>query len=87
MLYEVITLFTLFVFWETLTVSATFLILARRTKAALGAGFRYFMVHVAGGLCLLAGIILHVQQSGSAAFGFIGLGGLASILIFSYNFV
>jgi len=75
-------LFTLFVFWETLTVSATFLILARRTKAALGAGFRYFMVHVAGGLCLLAGIILHVQQSGSAAFGFIGLGGLASILIF-----
>jgi multicomponent Na+:H+ antiporter subunit D len=74
--------FSLFVFWETLTVSATFLILARRTPAALGAGFRYFMVHVAGGLCLLAGIVLHVQQTGSAAFGFLGLDGLAATLIF-----
>jgi multicomponent Na+:H+ antiporter subunit D len=74
--------FSLFVFWEVLTISATFLILARRTPAALGAGFRYFMVHVAGGLCLLAGIILHVQQTGTAAFGFVGLDGLASTLIF-----
>lgn len=75
-------LFTLFVFWETLTVSATFLVLARRTKAAIAAGARYFMVHVAGGLCLLAGIIIQVQQTGSAEFSFIGLEGLASYLIF-----
>jgi multicomponent Na+:H+ antiporter subunit D len=75
-------LFTLFVFWETLTVAATFLILARRTPAALGAGFRYFMVHVAGGLCLLAGIILQVQQTGTAEFVFIGLDSPASWLIF-----
>jgi len=76
-------LFSLFAFWEMLTITATFLILARRTPEALGAGFRYFLVHVAGGLCLLAGIILHVQQVGSAAFGYIGLdGGLASLLIF-----
>jgi multicomponent Na+:H+ antiporter subunit D len=75
-------MFTLFVFWELLTISATFLILARRTERALGAGFRYFMVHVAGGLCLLAGIIMHVSQTGSAAFGLIGLGTTASWLIF-----
>lgn len=75
-------MFTLFVFWEMLTISATFLILARRTEKALGAGFRYFMVHVAGGLCLLAGIILHVAQTGSAAFELIGLNGPASWLIF-----
>ncbi len=74
--------FTLFVFWELLTVSASFLILAQRTPKALGAAFRYFMIHVAGGLCLLAGIILHVQQTGSAAVTFIGLSGLASYLIF-----
>lgn len=74
--------FTLFVFWELLTISATFLILARRTPEAFGAGFRYFMVHVAGGLCLLAGIILHVVQTGSVAVSFIGLEGLASYLIF-----
>lgn len=75
-------LFTLFVFWELLTLSATFLILARRTERALGAGFRYFLVHVAGGLCLLAGIIMQVAQTGSAAFGLIGLNGPASWLIF-----
>ena len=75
-------LFTLFVFWEALTISATFLILARRTSKALGAGFRYFMMHVAGGLCLLAGIVLHVNETGSIAFNYIGLGGLSSYLIF-----
>ncbi len=75
-------MFTLFVFWELLTISATFLILARRTDRALGAGFRYFMVHVAGGLCLLAGIIMHVSQTGSAAFDLIGLNGPASWLMF-----
>lgn len=75
-------MFTLFVFWELLTVSATFLILARRTARALGAGFRYFMIHVAGGLCLLSGIIMHVSQTGSAAFDLIGLGTTASWLIF-----
>jgi multicomponent Na+:H+ antiporter subunit D len=74
--------FTLFVFWEILTICATYLILARRTPEAFGAGFRYFMIHVAGGLCLLAGIILHVHQTGSVAVGFIGLDGLASYLIF-----
>jgi len=75
-------MFTLFVFWELLTISATFLILARRTKSALGAGFRYFMVHVAGGLCLLAGMIMHVAQTGSMSFDLVGLGGLASWLMF-----
>lgn len=73
---------TLFVFWELLTICATFLVLARRTPEAFGAGFRYFMVHVAGGLCLLAGILLHVQQTGSVAVTFLGLNGLASYLIF-----
>lgn len=74
--------FSLFAFWELLTISATFLILARRTPQALEAGFRYFMVHVAGGLCLLAGIVMHVQQTGSAQVGFIGLDGTASLLMF-----
>jgi len=75
-------LFTLFVFWELLTISASFLILARRTERALASGFRYFMVHVAGGLCLLAGILLQVHDTGSAAFNFIGLGSPGSYLIF-----
>jgi multicomponent Na+:H+ antiporter subunit D len=71
-----------FVFWEMLTVSSIFLIWARRTRAALGAGYRYLLVHATGGLCLLAGIVLYVNQTGSIEFGYIGLNGLASYLIF-----
>jgi multicomponent Na+:H+ antiporter subunit D len=75
-------LFSFFVFWEMLTVSSIFLIWARRTRAAQAAGFRYLLVHAAGGLCLLAGIVLYVNQTGSIEFGYIGLDGLASYLIF-----
>lgn len=74
--------FSFFIFWEMLTVASIFLIWARRTRAALGAGFRYLLIHAAGGLCLLAGILLHVYEKGSAEFGYIGLNGLASYLIF-----
>ncbi len=75
-------LFSFFVFWEMLTVASIFLIWARRTKAAQGAGFRYLLVHAVGGLCLLAGIVLHVNQTGSIEFGFLGLNGPASYFIF-----
>ncbi len=71
-----------FVFWEMLTVASIFLIWARRTKASLDAGYRYLLVHAAGGLCLLAGIVIHVNQTGSIDFGYMGLNGLASYLIF-----
>ena len=74
--------FSFFIFWEMLTVASIFLIWARRTGASLGAGFRYLLIHAAGGLCLLAGILLHVYERGSAEFGYIGLNGLASYLIF-----
>jgi len=75
-------LFSFFVFWEMLTVASIFLIWARRTKAAQDAGYRYLLVHAAGGLCLLAGIVLYVNQTGSIEFGYIGLNGRATLLIF-----
>ena len=75
-------LFSFFIFWEMLTVASIFLIWARRTDAALGAGFRYLLVHAAGGLCLLAGIVIHVNQTGSIEFGYLGLNGLGTYLIF-----
>ncbi|MCF8082276.1 MAG: Na(+)/H(+) antiporter subunit D [Deltaproteobacteria bacterium] len=75
-------LFTFFIFWEMLTVSSIFLIWARRTERSLRSGFRYLLVHSAGGLCLLAGIVIHVNQTGSVEFGFLGLNGLGSYLIF-----
>jgi multicomponent Na+:H+ antiporter subunit D len=75
-------LFSFFIFWEMLTVASIFLIWARRTRAAQAAGFRYLLVHAAGGLCLLAGIVLYVNQTGSIEFAYMGLNGLATYLIF-----
>ena len=61
-------LLTLFLFWEVMAFSSVFLIWFRRTPASTAAGFRYLLVHVAGGLALLAGIVLHVKATGSTAF-------------------
>ena len=76
-------LFTLYLFWEIMAISAVFLIWARKTEAAIRAGWRYLLFHIVGGLCLLAGIILYVAETGSPEFAYIGLGthGLASYLI------
>jgi len=75
-------LFSFFIFWEMLTICSIFLIWARRTEAALGAGFRYLLVHAAGGLCLLAGIVIHVNQTGSIQFDYLGLNGPGAYFIF-----
>ncbi|MEN8136541.1 MAG: Na(+)/H(+) antiporter subunit D [Thermodesulfobacteriota bacterium] len=75
-------LFSFFVFWEMLTVSALALIWARRTKGSQAAGFRYLMVHVFGGLVLLAGIIMYINEQQSIALGYIGLSNPATYLIF-----
>jgi len=61
-------LVSFYFFWEVMAVSSTFLILARRTKKAMGAGMRYILVHLFGGLCLLAGIVIHISNTGSVAF-------------------
>lgn len=61
-------LITLYIFWEAMAVTSVYLILARKTKKSYEAAFRYILVHVFGGLVLLAGIILTISQSGSIAF-------------------
>ncbi|HSL90221.1 MAG TPA: Na(+)/H(+) antiporter subunit D [Ignavibacteriaceae bacterium] len=57
--------FTLFIFWELMAVASTYLIWSRRNASAEKAGMRYLLVHLFGGSMLLAGILLHVSQSGS----------------------
>lgn len=74
--------FSLYIFWELLAISSTFLILARRTKTSQAAAFRYIQVHIFGGLCLLAGIMIYIHDSGTAEFSYIGLNGIGSWLIF-----
>ena len=61
-------LLTLFLFWELMAVSSVFLIWFRGRKESLGAGYRYLLVHMFGGVVLLAGIILHYHGTGSLAF-------------------
>ena len=55
---------TLFLFWEMMAFASVFLIWFRREPGSLNAGFRYLLVHIAGGLSLLAGIILLGQETG-----------------------
>ncbi|HID29442.1 MAG TPA: Na(+)/H(+) antiporter subunit D [Desulfobacterales bacterium] len=61
-------LVSLYFFWEVMAVASTFLILARKTKKAEAAGMRYILVHIFGGLCLLAGMVIYITQTGSIAF-------------------
>lgn len=55
---------TLFVFWELMAFASTFLVWYRKKKKSIEAGFRYLLVHVAGGLVLLAGIFLRYKNVG-----------------------
>jgi multicomponent Na+:H+ antiporter subunit D len=61
-------LISLYLFWEIMAVASTMLILARKSPKSLGAGFRYVLVHLVGGLCLLAGILFFISQTGTTAF-------------------
>lgn len=75
-------LITLFIFWELLALTSVFLIWARRTQRAMDSGFRYLIIQVGSGVLLLAGTLMHVHNTGSVDFNFIGMeGGLSSWLI------
>lgn len=56
---------TLYLGWEMMAVASTFLIWARGTPEAIATGMRYFLFHILGGVILLAGILLHIADSGS----------------------
>jgi len=73
-------LFTTFFFWEIMAGTSVFLIWYSRTKESLGAGYRYLLMHILGGCALLAGIIIHVTNTGSITVGPAG-GGLSHWLM------
>ncbi|MEM1380325.1 MAG: Na(+)/H(+) antiporter subunit D [Pseudomonadota bacterium] len=62
-------LLTLFSFWELAAISSVFIVWQGGTHAAFKAGMRYLVVQVLSGLCLLAGIVLHLSAGGSSEFG------------------
>ncbi len=76
-------LITLFIFWEATAVTSVFLIWASRTESSFRAGLRYLLIQVTSGVLLLAGAIFHFSETGSLAFDQLGLGTLATGLIFA----
>ncbi len=53
---------TLFIFWEMMAFASTFLVWYRKKRRSIDAGFRYLLVHTAGGLVLLGGIFLRYKN-------------------------
>lgn len=74
-------LITLYLFWEVMAISSAFLILARRTKKSGQSAFRYVMMHLFGGLIMLAGILMYINKTGSVAFDGFALHDLSTYLI------
>ncbi len=82
---------TLFLFWEMLTLATAGLILLRKTPESLMAGLYFLSFHLAGGLIVLLGILLHYEKAQSflittpqagLAFFIIGFGFKAAFLPF-----
>jgi multicomponent Na+:H+ antiporter subunit D len=61
-------LLSLFLFWEVIAFASVFLVWSGRFRQSAGAGLRYLLVHVFGGLCLLAGVVMHIGATGSTTF-------------------
>lgn len=57
--------FTLFFWLEIMSWAPVFLIWFRGTRKAMGAAIRYVLWHHFSGACILAGIILHLNHTGS----------------------
>ena len=56
--------FTLFVCWEIMALTSTYLVWARRTKEAQRAGLRYLLYHVLAGGLLFMGSLWHLSTPG-----------------------
>ena len=63
---------SLYLFWELMAISSVLLVWLRREPSAVAAGFRYLLVHIFGGLILLAGIALYWSNTGSLVFDSLG---------------
>ena len=74
-------LITLFVFWEIMAIASTLLIWSARTESSWRSGMRYVVVHLLGGVILMAGIAAHVYETGSIEFTQFSMDSYASVLI------
>ncbi len=61
-------LITVFVFWEVMALASTMVLWAAGNENAWKASFRYLMIHLLGGVVLMAGIVAHVQAGNGTDF-------------------
>ena len=62
-------LLTVFVFWELMAMARLWCSGAAAALESYRASLRYLMVHLLGGVLLLAGVTGHIAQTGSVGFG------------------
>lgn len=74
-------LISLFIFWEMMAIGSTMVLWAEGSQSAYRASFRYLIIHLLGGMVLMAGIILHVHTTGSTEFSAMQPDNIASILV------
>ncbi len=74
-------LITLFIYWELMALGSTAVIFAAGTTAARRAGFRYLLIHLLGGVILMAGIAAHLVTTGDIAVTVMSADSLPAILI------
>ena len=76
-------LISLFIFWELMTFGSTLIIWSngKSNPDAFGASLRYLLVHLFGGVVLMAGIVWHTLIEGSIAFTHLNIENTASVLI------
>jgi len=79
-------LITLFVCWELTAISSVVFVWATGTRRSYRAGMRYLIIQVTSGVLLLAGAMIHFQQTGSLEFShFLGLNPGETAKIFHYG--
>ena len=61
-------LLTLFVFWEVMALASTVVLWSAGTSSSYRAGMRYLVVHLMGGVVLMAGIVAYALETGSLEF-------------------
>ena len=62
-------LVTVFAFWELMAVASTLVLWSSGSPESYRASLRYLMIHLLGGMFLLAGVTGHIAQTGSVGFG------------------
>ena len=74
-------LITVFVWWEVMAIGSTLVLWSAGTASAHAASRRYLMIHLLGGVVLMAGVAGHVAATGSTAFEPMALDSAAHWLI------